>query len=47
MKRVLMGYAGELLFYLDDDGKPFGLEIVRHWSPFTPRMELGKEYWVS
>ena len=47
MKRIMMGYAGELLFYLDDSGKPIGLEIVRHWSPYTPRMEPGKEYQIS
>lgn len=40
----MMGYAGELIFWLDDAGKPIGLEILKHWSPYTPRMEPGKVY---
>lgn len=49
MRRIMMGYAGELLFYYAPDGSPFtfdGLEIVSVWGPYTPRMELGKDYWV-
>ena len=40
----MMGYGGELIFWLDDAGKPVGLEILRHWSPYTPAMEPGKVY---
>jgi hypothetical protein len=43
----MMGYGGTLLFWLDDAGNPVGLEILAHWSPYTPAMEPGKEYLVS
>lgn len=39
----MMGYAGTLIFWLDDK-KIVGLEILDHWSPYTPAMEPGKEY---
>lgn len=50
MKRIMMGYAGELFFYYATDGGPFtfdGLEIIKHWSPYTPAMEPGKDYWIA
>ncbi len=47
MRRVMMGYAGELLFYYAEDGSFDSLEICRHWSPYTPAMEPGKDYWIS
>lgn len=46
MRRFMNSYGGELLFWMDGDGKIDGLEILRHWSPYTPAMEPGKEYWT-
>lgn len=43
----MAGYGGTLIFWLDDAGSPVGLEILDHWSPFTPTMEPGKEYFTS
>lgn len=40
------GYGGSLIFWLDDGGKPIGLEILADWSPCTPAMEPEKEYWI-
>lgn len=47
--RIMMGYAGELMFYyrMEEGSKEFvGLEILKHWSPYTPAMEPGKDYWL-
>jgi len=40
----MMGYGGTLIFWLDAEGRPTGLEIISHWSPYTPAMEPGKIY---
>jgi hypothetical protein len=37
----MAGYGGTLLFWLDESGKPVGLEILAHWSPYTPAMVPG------
>lgn len=42
-----MGYAGSLIFWLDEADRPTGLEILAHWSPYTPAMEPGKVYQLS
>ena len=42
----MMGYGGTLIFWLDASGKPVGLEILKEWGPYTPRMEPGKVYTV-
>lgn len=47
MRRFMNGYAGELIFWLNEANKPIGLEILRHWSPYTPAMEPGKIYWTE
>lgn len=47
MKRLMAGYGGTLVFYLDDAGNPVGLEILAHWSPYTPRIPAGLEWLES
>jgi len=47
MRLFMNGYAGALIFWLDDAGKPVGLEILSDWSPYTPPMEPGREYWTE
>lgn len=46
MRKFMMGYGGTLIFWLDDAGNPTELEILAHWSPYTPAMECGKEYFT-